>query len=54
MKEKKMIAKKVKCQRCKYIWNTLSNMQYVSCPNCLTKVSIASELPTLKGGNKVA
>ena len=34
------IAKKVKCNKCGYTWNTLSQMVMVSCPSCLTKVQI--------------
>jgi len=29
---------KMKCLKCGYKWETLSQMMYVSCPNCLYKV----------------
>ena len=28
---------KIKCQHCKYIWQTRSKRIFVSCPNCLRK-----------------
>jgi len=30
--------RQIKCQRCGYEWITTSEMIYVSCPNCQTKV----------------
>jgi predicted Zn-ribbon and HTH transcriptional regulator len=29
---------KMKCNKCGYEWNTLSDKMFVSCPNCLLKV----------------
>ena len=31
---------KVKCQKCKYEWETYSEMIMVSCPSCGSKVKI--------------
>ena len=28
---------KIKCEKCKYDWDTKSKALYVSCPNCLSK-----------------
>jgi len=44
-----MKGKKVKCQRCEYIWHTMSKNYYVSCPMCMTKVKVKN-LPK-KGGD---
>lgn len=38
-----MEAKKVKCPKCNYEWNTLSQMIFVSCPSCMQKVKIKEE-----------
>ncbi len=31
---------KLKCQKCKYEWNTGSKLLMVSCPSCGTKVKV--------------
>ena len=36
---------KIKC-KCGYEWETKSKLNYVSCPSCLKKVKIKSEVKT--------
>lgn len=31
---------KIKCDKCKYEWETKSKLRFVSCPSCLQKVQI--------------
>lgn len=40
LKRNKGMGIKIKCQRCKYIWETKTKKLNVTCPNCLTKVSV--------------
>lgn len=40
--------KKIKCNHCKYEWESESKMIFVSCPSCLKKVNIQK----VKGGKK--
>lgn len=36
-----MVEKRLKCQRCKKVWNYKGNREYyVCCPNCRTSVSL--------------
>ena len=37
------ITKRVKCPKCNYEWNTLSQMKFVSCPSCMSKVNIEEQ-----------
>jgi len=34
---------KIKCQKCKYEWNTKSKMIWVTCPSCQKKVRTKGE-----------
>ena len=43
---------KVKCDKCNYEWETKSEMNFVSCPSCLTKVQIKKEVDYEMGKKK--
>lgn len=40
------MVKEVVCKKCWYPWETKSEMYYVSCPKCGSKVYIKEELNT--------
>ncbi len=40
---------KLKCSKCKYEWETKSELRFVNCPSCLNKVP-NSKTSSLGGG----
>lgn len=41
--EKQKETIKMKCSHCEYEWNTRSERDFVSCPNCLNKTKKENE-----------
>lgn len=39
-----MVKREIKCTKCLYRWDTKSEMFYVSCPRCQSKVNIRNQL----------
>jgi len=39
---------KIKCPKCNYEWDTNSELQYVTCPNCRLKVLNTLKIKKIK------
>lgn len=38
-----MTKRQVQCESCDYVWETVSKMNYVTCPKCLKKTKINAQ-----------